>query len=47
MEREEEDTAGVGSSGFILVDSPRMGSTQAAVLGDSSTLKFYDVFINS
>ena len=53
MEREERDTAGVSGSqesiqgGFILVESPRIGSTQAAVLEDFSTLKFYDPIINS
>ena len=46
MERPERDTAGLGSGRFILVESPGIGSTQAAVLEDSSTLKNFDSIIN-
>ena len=53
MERVEEDTTDVGGSWksvggkFIPLESPRIGSSQAVVLEDTQTLKFYDVFINS
>ena len=53
MERVEEDTTDVGGSWksaggkFISVESPGIGSSQAAVLEDTPTLKFSDVFINS
>ena len=47
MEREKRGTAGVGSSVFISVESLGIRSTQAAVLEDSSTLKFSDSIINS
>ena len=53
MERVEEDTTDVGGSWksagdkFISVESPGIGSSQAALLEDTQTLKFSDVFINS
>ena len=53
MERVEEGTTDVGGSWksddgkLILVESPGIGYSQAVVLEDAQTLKFYDVFINS
>ena len=53
MERVEEGITDVGSSWkggggkLILVESPGIGYSQAAVLEDAQTLNFFDVFINS
>ena len=53
MERVEEGSTDGGSSWeggggkLIPVESPRIGSSQAAVLEYDQTLKFSDVFINS
>ena len=52
MEREEGDSAGVGSNwesicgGFISLELPGIGSTQETMLEDSLTLKFSDSLIN-
>ena len=46
MDKIEGDIACVGSGRFILVESPRIGYTQAIVLEDSSTLNFSDLLIN-
>ena len=46
MERVEEDTTGVGGK-FISMESPGTGSSQVAVLEDTQTIIFFDVFINS
>ena len=53
MERVEEGTTDVGGSWksvgrkLIPVESPGIGYSQEAVLEDTQTLKFSDVFINS
>ena len=53
MERVEEGSTAVGSSWkgdggkLIPVESPGIGSSEAAVLEDAQTLEFSDVFINS
>ena len=52
MERVEEGSTDVGSSWegggkIIPLESPAIGSSQAAVLEDAQTLKFSAVFINS
>ena len=53
MERVEEGSTDVASSWeggggkLIPMESPGIGSSQAAVLEDAQTLEFSDVFINS
>ena len=53
MERVEEGSTDVCSSWkgdggkLIPLESPAIGSSQAAVLEDAQTLEFFDVFINS